>query len=71
MSISTDLIYRLAEKTSKDPSDLPPLADVVDPTVLERVVESADDSVDLDFRYLDHEVTVSGDGTVRVNERHE
>lgn len=71
MNTPVALITRLADKRDGDPDDLPPLADVIDPTVLERLVESAAESARVEFRYLDHDVAVHGDGTVRLTERPE
>ncbi|WP_262180944.1 HalOD1 output domain-containing protein [Haloarcula laminariae] len=71
MSISTALIRRLAEAEGKDPAELPPLGNVVDPGVLETVIESADESVYVAFSYRDHSVSISGDGTIRLDETHQ
>ena len=65
------LITRLADRKGRDPEDLPPLADAIDPKVLELLVESADESATVEFSYLDHDVAIHGDGTVRLTERPE
>ena len=69
MSVSTTIVARLAERSAEDPTDLPPLADTIDPGVLEQVVQSGDGSVSIDFSYLEYDVTVSGDGTIQVDGR--
>lgn len=60
---------RVAEKEGIDPLELPPVYEVIDVTALNRLISSADDSVEVEFTYTGHEVTVSGNGEVRVSER--
>lgn len=51
-------------------SDLPPLYETIDYEMLTRVVEGPD-TVKVTFEYLDHTVTVNGDGRVQVNPNRE
>ena len=69
VNVPATLVTRLADRRGDDPADLPPLADAIDPEVLEKLVESTDESATVQFSYLDHEVAVDGDGTVRLTER--
>ena len=68
MNVPAALVRHLADRRDEDPEDLPPLADVIDPIILEKLVESADESATVEFSYLDHDVAVRGDGTVRLTE---
>jgi len=63
----TKLVAGTKETTT---TELPPLASAVDPNALQTLVESGDDSLDINFTYDGHDVEVSGDGTIQVNHRH-
>lgn len=57
--------------TNREITDLPPFYDTVETNALEVIVDSADASeirLTLTFEYAGCEVTVYGDGTVRVTE---
>ncbi len=65
-TIVQSIIYHVSDLSGIDPLDLPTLYDVLDPTCLERLVESADDSVTVEFDYFGYHVRVDGDGNVQL-----
>jgi len=66
MNPVTDVVERIAADGERDPTELPPLYDAIDPDVLTRFVDSANDDASLEFRYCGNVVTVSGNGTVET-----
>ncbi|WP_162991379.1 HalOD1 output domain-containing protein [Halostella salina] len=65
-----DLVVRIAERVAEadgvDPMALPPLAEVLDADLLERLLDSADTSVSVGFEYHGHTVVVCGEGEIQL-----
>jgi hypothetical protein len=67
-SVTVSIVEAVAERENQDPLDLPALADVVDAGALDRLVESCSDSgVTVSFSYAGYQITVSGDGAIRID----
>lgn len=66
-SVTERIVQQVASSMDDDPLELPPLYGAIDPDGLERFVESMDDG-EVSFMYVGHQVTVSHDGTVDVDE---
>ncbi|MFD1515371.1 HalOD1 output domain-containing protein [Halomarina rubra] len=65
--ISTRVVERVAERENTSPLSLsPPLTEFVDPDALDALFEHAAGTVA--FEAWGHCITVSGDGTVRIDE---
>ncbi|WP_049985274.1 HalOD1 output domain-containing protein [Halobellus rufus] len=64
-SVADQVVRKVASVTGTDEVDLPPLYDVIDPDALVRVVETMS-SGEITFSYVDCDVTVDSDGSVRV-----
>ena len=65
---SMAVVEAMASVHDTTPIELAPLVETVDPTAIDRLVKGdgeADDRA-LSFRYLDHEVTVRGQGVVEI-----
>jgi hypothetical protein len=65
---SMAIVEVMASVHDTAPTELEPLVETVDPSAIDRLVngdEVTDDRV-LKFRYLDHVVTVRGEGVVEV-----
>lgn len=63
----TDIVTSIAAAKNVDPVDLePPLYEVINPESLRDVIESADPSSRVRFRFDDLEVEVRGDETVEI-----
>lgn len=63
------VITAVAVIRDRDPTDLPPLADVVDTDALGDVFRTSQDgagNLEVSFDYAGFRVTVSGDGEVRL-----
>lgn len=61
--VVSEIIERIAEIEGSDPLDLtPPLAESIDPDALEKLVGSADETVEIKFAYYGYTVTVYGNG---------
>ena len=67
---STAVVETMADVLGRDPTDLAPLFEVVDPQALDRLcarrVPHREGDRTVAFTYLDHEVTVKSLGTIRV-----
>jgi hypothetical protein len=62
-------LFAVADHEGVDPTELtPPLAEVVDPDALDRLLGSANprEDVTVEFTYRGHDVVVSADGEVTV-----
>lgn len=66
MNPVTNIVETIAADAGRDPIELPPLYDAIDPDALSRFVESADSDAFLEFRYCGNVVTVAGDGSVET-----
>lgn len=66
-SVTEQIVRQVASAMNHDPLELPPLYESVDPDGLERLVDSMADG-EVSFTYAGHQVTVSDDGTVDVDE---
>lgn len=70
-SPSEAVIYRVAEQQDVDPVELPPLYESIDPDALDSLVQSSaasDSQLEVEFTYAGHDVTVTGSGTVLLEE---
>jgi hypothetical protein len=68
-SPSEKVVYMVADHTSTDPLDLPPLYETIDPDALDRLLEDESSTTQsIEFRYADHLVRIAQDGTVDVTE---
>lgn len=68
-SVTDRVVQQVASNMDDDPLELPPLYEAIDPDGLERLAQSMADG-EVSFTYVDHQVTVSYDGTVDVDEPH-
>lgn len=59
------VIERVADAADADASELPPLYEYVDPDALNTLAAGTTD-VEITFAYVEREVTVTGEGAVRV-----
>jgi hypothetical protein len=66
MNTVTDIVETIAAQTGRDPTELPPIYDAIDPDALSRFVESTDSTASIEFHYCGNEVTVSGSGAVDI-----
>jgi hypothetical protein len=71
--VVTRIVQRVADRTGRDPLDLPPLADAVDPEAVAALVEPGGDRTPtghptVTFEDSNYLVTVEAGGTVRVGE---
>lgn len=67
-SVAIDVVRAVAAVEGVDPATLrPPLADVVDPTALDRLYEADDAPPTVELEYKGHDVTVVAPGRVRVD----
>lgn len=66
-SVTQRVVQQVASTMNYDLLELPPLYDYIDPDGLERLVDSMADG-EVSFTYVGHQVTVSNDGTVDVDE---
>ena len=63
------VVERVAALEGVDPTELPPLYESIDVEALERLVEAAEgagSSLRVEFSYYGHEVSITGEGAVRV-----
>lgn len=66
---SMAIIEEVAAIDGTDPTELPPLYEVIDPEALDALVESASESeFEVEFPYSGHEVTVTGDGEIHIEQ---
>ncbi|WP_418282685.1 HalOD1 output domain-containing protein [Halorubrum sp. DTA98] len=64
--VSERVVRKVATATDSDSLELPPLYGSIDPDALDRLVAQLSDG-EITFTYADHEVVVSGDGTVDLH----
>lgn len=72
VSASETVVGRVAKYEDTDPAELPPLFDVIDPDALDAFIDGAgrrDTPAQIQFSYHGYTVTVTGDGSVHVDER--
>lgn len=60
------IVERVAEREGVDPMELPPLADVLDADLLDRLLDTADTSVSVGFEYRGHTVVVCSEGEIQL-----
>ncbi|AHG01745.1 hypothetical protein HALLA_00205 (plasmid) [Halostagnicola larsenii XH-48] len=63
----TNVIEAVAAADGVDPADLDSLYKYIDPEVLEQLAEQDGTEWSFTFRYLDHQITVTHDGQIRVD----
>lgn len=64
---STNVVFSIAALEGVGPTDLPPLAETVDPGALDRIFSLSDEvHGTVSFEYAGYEVTVSADGTLEI-----
>lgn len=68
---TTAIVETVAENEDIDPLELPPLYTVLDPDLLERVIESAREDVTIEFTYCGYDVALDGTGEVQITARTE
>lgn len=66
--IAEQVILDVADASSSDELDLPPLYHAVDPEALESIVETLDDG-EIRFSYAGYSVTVDSECTVDLDEQ--
>lgn len=63
----TDILATIAAAEGREPTELwPPLGEEIDVGALERLLNSADGSVEVQFRYREWAVTVRSEGRLVV-----
>jgi hypothetical protein len=67
-TVSIRVVRAVARTTNRDQTELPLLYDSVDPEALNTLVSRMSDG-EVSFSYAGCEVTVTSDGTVRVEKR--
>lgn len=66
-SFVVELVTFVAEATAKDPMEMPPLSDAIDPEAVQRLLEADDDgSTKVSFHYAGCEIVVTGSGEMFV-----
>lgn len=73
VSVTNSVVTAVAEATGRDPTELDPLNDVVDPDALDALFSSTGLGTHrppsrVEFRYCGRTVVVTGDGTVDVSD---
>jgi hypothetical protein len=63
---SIAVIEAMAFVTNRDPLDIEPLADVVDPDALNGVL-SGEDTATVSFQWEDHDVEISASGEIIIS----
>lgn len=66
-SVTEQVVQQVASAMNHDPLELPPLYESIDPDGLEQLVDTMADG-EVSFTYVGHQVTVSNDGTVDIDE---
>lgn len=66
--ISNRILFKIAEREGVDPTDLPILAETIDPDALESLIKSLSDNGSVNFRYYGYDVQVTGDGDIDLTE---
>ena len=71
---SQSVVERVAAREGVDHTELTPLFDAIDPDALDKLLDTngrTESAVQISFTYHGYDVTVTGDGAVRVSERTE
>ena len=64
------VLYAIAEELDTDPAKLPPIADQVDPDLLNRFLdEDGPAAKSITFEYLGYDVVLTGEGHLRMRSR--
>jgi hypothetical protein len=68
VELSTEIAQTVAEAVGVDPLELDPLYDVVDPEVVEQLLDTPQVSEEssITFAYAGRQVTVAGEGVIHV-----
>lgn len=62
------VLYAIAEELGTDPADMPPIAENVDPDVLNRFLDEDGASAKaITFEYLGYDVVLTSDGCLRMH----
>ena len=64
--IGTAVVLSVADYTDRRPTDLPVLSTSIDPDALQQLLDGPRDSVSVCFSYADCEVSLIGDGELRL-----
>lgn len=64
-TMSMEVVRVVADATGRDETTMPPLYDYIDPDALDAVTNRMSEGK-IEFRYADCAITVTSDGTVRV-----
>lgn len=63
------VIGKIVAREQRGPTELPPLAEILDPEALSTLIDSADgESVSVEFTYCGYTVIVDSAGTVDVTD---
>lgn len=68
---TANVVRAVAEAEGRDPTDLPPLGEAIDPDALETLLAESSGTVRISFEYAGHIVEAGSDGSVRVGDRSE
>lgn len=63
------IVYAVADRKEVDPTDLPPLADVINTDALDALVNRESEPsqpIDITFPYAGYQITVSSDETATI-----
>lgn len=63
--IVTEIVGRIAEETSTEPTDLPPLQETVDVDALDSLVDTTDQ---IQLTYYNYRVTIYGSNDITIQE---
>ncbi|WP_226013082.1 HalOD1 output domain-containing protein [Halomicrobium salinisoli] len=63
-----DVLWAVAEAEDRDPTELPPLGDAIDPDAFERLLSESSTLVRVSFEYAGHVIEARSDGTVRIRD---
>lgn len=64
-----DIIAAVADREGIDEVDIdPPLADVLDPDALDRLIRESDSPTNVSFEYREWDIEVQSDGTISIRE---
>jgi hypothetical protein len=68
MGISERIVWTVATAADRDPLELPPLYDAIDPDALDALVDRMSDGT-VSFAYAGYEVTVRSDESIDLDDR--
>jgi hypothetical protein len=66
-SVSERVVWAVADQSTTDPLELPPLFETIDPDSLDNLVRMMTDG-QVSFRYAGYEITVDSGGSLKVEE---